>query len=113
MPRKFLSIKKRKDFLIIRELGATFKSAFLIINYKKNVPEKTNKIFRLGLTVSRKIGNAVKRNYVKRILRSIYIKQSENIPKGYDYEIIPKKIILNCKFNELEQDIKNFIKKIK
>ena len=113
MATRFLSMKKRNDFLNIRNSGQTVKTIFLIINYKRNTSEITKKNFRLGLTVSKKIGNAVKRNYVKRILRSLYIKQSMNIPKEFDYEVIPKKNIINCKFKELEQDLKNSINRIK
>lgn len=45
-------------------------------------------VTRVGLTVSRKVGNAVVRNRVKRRLRETIRRQSELIPLGYDVVII-------------------------
>jgi ribonuclease P protein component len=43
---------------------------------------------RVGLTVSRKVGNAVVRNRVKRRLREAIRRQAEIIPSGFDVVII-------------------------
>ena len=84
----FENLKKRSDFLSIRKTNISFYSKFLIINLKSN---KFTDSFRLGLTVSKKQGGAVERNYIKRVLRAIFVKNCSNVPKNFDYEIIPKK----------------------
>jgi len=48
-------------------------------------------ITRLGLTVSRKTGNAVKRNRVKRLIREFFRLNDTYFPQGYDIVITAKK----------------------
>ena len=54
----------------------------------------------LGITVSKKIGKAVTRNYLKRIVRSIIRNNINLIPKGILFEVIPKKgaekVLITC-----------------
>jgi ribonuclease P protein component len=45
---------------------------------------------RLGLSVSRKYGNAVKRNRWKRLLREAYRFSRERLPSGIDLVVIPR-----------------------
>lgn len=47
-------------------------------------------ISRLGLAVSKKIGNAVVRNRIKRLLRECFRLYPEYIPKSVDIVIVPK-----------------------
>ena len=105
----FKNLKKRSDFLSIRRTNKSTYSKFLIINLKRN--ENINS-FRLGLTVSKKQGCAVKRNYIKRLLRAVFIKHCSTIPKNFDYEIIPKKNFGECTFVSLEEDLLKALREI-
>ena len=105
----FENLKKRSDFLSVRKTNISIYSKFLIINLKSN---KYTDRFRLGLTVSKKQGGAVKRNYIKRILRAIFVKKYSKIPKNFDYEIIPKKNFNECTFTSLEEDLLKILRKI-
>ena len=105
----FENLKKRSDFLSVRKANISIYSKFLIINLKSN---KYTYNFRLGLTVSKKQGGAVKRNYIKRVLRAIFIKNCFNVPKNFDYEIIPKKNFNECTFSSLEEDLLKILRKI-
>ncbi|SHN49361.1 ribonuclease P protein component [Desulfovibrio litoralis DSM 11393] len=62
--------------------------------------------WRLGLAVGRKIGSAVKRNRVKRVLREFFRLNQYDIPNGFDYVVIPKKHLhaklINLKMVETE-----------
>ena len=67
---------------------------------------------KFGLTVSKKIGGAVTRNHVKRIIRTIVRNNLTSIPKGLNFEIIPKKFFKTT-FILLEEDFIHLISKMK
>ena len=85
--KRILSLKKRSDFLFVRKYGESIRSKHFIVNYLIPLEPKVE----MGITVSRKIGNAVKRNYIKRVIRSIIRNNSNKIPNNLIFEIIPKK----------------------
>lgn len=46
---------------------------------------------RLGVSVSTKHGNAVRRNRIKRVLRAAFRQARESLPSGVDYVFVPRK----------------------
>ena len=106
LPDKSNRLKKRSEFISLRNKCITLHGKLVIINIDNNANSK-----KFGLTVSKKIGNAVKRNYLKRIFRSIIRKNWKCIKESISFEIIPKKKILNHSFTEIEKDIKQILNK--
>jgi ribonuclease P protein component len=45
---------------------------------------------RLGITVTRKFGNAVARNRAKRVVRDVFRRSPDQLPAGIDVVVIPK-----------------------
>ena len=70
---------------------------------------------RLGITVSKKVGNAVVRNRVRRIIRAAYVdlEKKENL-RGLDIVVVAKHPCSQVKkqnvYRELEKNI-NFLRK--
>lgn len=86
------SIKRNIDFKRMY-YNSKFKIGILTVIYlKKNKTKKSN----LGITVSKKVGNAVVRNRVRRIILAAYKKMEEEEDfKGFNIVIVARK---NCCF---------------
>ena len=73
-------IKRRNDFINIFENGQIVKSKFYICRYLKNSLDYS----RIGIIISKKKCNSVKRNYEKRILREFFRQNKDKFIKNYD-----------------------------
>ena len=106
-------LKKRKDFTHLSQYGQKFickSMVLLIIQHDSN----SRKLF--GITVSKKVGSAVKRNYVKRKLREVIKIAVQNFDQqGFKCVIIARRQILDLSFSEIKRDLeyclKNLLKK--
>ena len=101
-------LRKRSEFLDLRKNCSTFHGIAIISNYK----ESNNKISKIGLTVTKKIGSAVIRSKIKRILRAVIQKNKKFFVTPIRLEIIAKKEFLKFKFEVIEKDLKDVLKKI-
>ena len=90
-------IRKRQDYLRIYEQGARrYSQRFTIITCRN-----PSGIRRLGTTVSKKAGNAVQRNRIKRLLREFFRLNKSRLPAAQDIVIIAKKGILPLTYNDV------------
>jgi ribonuclease P protein component len=97
----FCSLTKRGDFKKVFELGSKFPSKFIIIYALPN-----GLLYcRLGLSVSRKIGDAVVRNRIKRRLREIFRKQLTGRPLQYDFVVVARSASAEAEFDDLQLSI--------
>ena len=104
MNKKYI-IQKSNEFKIIMDLRNIIKNQYFIIYMKVN----NLKYNRYGISVSKKIGNAVVRNKIKRQLKEILRKNILNNTK--DYVIIVRKEILDLNFIDMEYNLKQLIEK--
>ena len=94
-------VKKEKEIINILKNGQRIKSNCYTVCFKENELSFS----RLGVSVSKKVGNSVTRNYCKRVVREVFRKSKPYIKKGYDFFVIVKNVPENTKvlFNELEK----------
>ena len=109
------NINKRRDYVNISKNGKKLTTNNFIIQYKKSQlmgvnldEEKVN----IGIVASKKVGNAVERNYVKRRIRAISKIAVREITICYDFVIIGKKSILKEDFKILKVEIKKAFEEI-
>jgi len=108
--KKINIIKESKDFDDIIHTGKLIKNENYIIYYK----EASNKYYRFGLSVGKKISNkAVIRNKLKRRLKNIIDNNKNNYLNSQDYIIIMKRNCLNLSYNELEDSFIKLMCKLK
>ena len=102
------TIKDRRDFLSAASQGRKFIASTLILQMHKR-PDNHPVIApepRFGFTVTKKMGNSVARNRIKRRLREAVRKVSpKHIQAGYDYVIISRNKCLKCDFTEITRDM--------
>ncbi len=99
--KKYEIIKKNIEFNDIINTGAYFKNKYYYIYYKDNDLD----IPKFGLAVSKKCGNAVERNKLKRQLRFI-IDSNRNIFSNKDYIIMVRKSIRDIDYYKMEEYFK-------
>jgi len=80
-------ILKSEDYTSVRLSGASSYTKHFRVTHMPN----DSSITRLGITVSKKIGNAVKRNRIKRVIREFFRLNKSRFPDGYDIVIAARK----------------------
>lgn len=78
------SLKKNKDFQVVYKQGKSYANKFLIMYVRKNRLEKN----RLGISVSKKVGNSIVRHRLTRLIRESYRLQEDRFQRGLDIVVI-------------------------
>ena len=80
------SLKNNKDFKKVYSKGKSCANKYLVMYILKNDQEKN----RVGISVSKKVGNSVVRHRVKRLIKEAYRLQEEIFHRGLDVVIIAR-----------------------
>ena len=102
---KILRIRKKKDFQAIYSSGKRYFTKNFIIYIKENGLNYP----RLGITVTRKYGKAVKRNRMKRLIREFFRLNKQLFKVGYDYLIVVKKDCNLKNYWEVKEELEGFL----
>lgn len=95
---KITSLNNNKDFRKGYSKGKSFVSPCLVTYIMKN----NLGINRLGVTASKKIGNAVQRNRARRIIKQSYYLLNSNLSSGYDFVFVARVKTTKVKMNQVK-----------
>lgn len=98
---------KRPEYIALKS-GRNVSDRFFILAYQSNALEKS----RLGITVTRKIGGAVIRNRIKRVVREFYRMNRQRIKGNWDINIIAKRAAADAPSDLLFTSLRSLIDRI-
>ena len=104
--KKRFRVKKEKDFSAIFKEGKSFANRKFVIYRLENNEQH----FRVGLSVSKKLGNAVTRNQIKRRIRHILIEHKNQLVENVDFVVIARKGVEILDYAEMEKNLLHVLK---
>ncbi|TCK86791.1 ribonuclease P protein component [Natranaerovirga hydrolytica] len=99
------SLKRNSDFKEVYSYGKSSANKYLVMYVKKNNLCKN----RLGITVSKKVGNSPIRHRVTRLIRESYRLNEKDIKMGYDIVIIARVKSSEVSYNEISSSFINLL----
>lgn len=95
------SLKKNAEFQNVYKSGRSFANKYLVMYVKKN----DLGINRIGISVSKKVGNSVVRHRITRLIRESYRLNEEKFLAGYDLVVIARATAKGKSYQEIESAI--------
>jgi ribonuclease P protein component len=113
MKSKILALSKNDEFKnLLKKKKISNKYATIFFG---NLDDKNNQKLNISFVTKKKIGNAVKRNKIKRRLRNIVNDATKEIPLkfNYSYLVIAKPTMLNNEYTNIKETLFQSFKKIR
>ena len=92
------SLRNNRDFQVVFKTGKSYANKLLVMYVRENGTEKN----RLGISVSKKVGNSVVRHRVKRLIKESYRLQEKVFNSGLDIVIIARNSAAFVDYSEME-----------
>lgn len=107
---KYISLTKRDDFDNVFKCGKSYVGRFVVINFVLTEKEA----IRAGLMVSKKMGNAVRRNRIRRLLKQAFREYAHVLTPGSDVVMLPRSEMKkkSLKYQDICEEIKHIFEKI-
>ena len=97
------SLKKNKDFQSVYRNGKSFANKCLVMYI---IPNELNKN-RLGISVSKKVGNSVVRHHLTRLIRESYRLHEDMFNSGLDIVVIARGTARDVSFHQISSALKH------
>lgn len=92
------SLKKNHQFQFVYKYGKSYANKYLVMYVKENGMEKN----RIGISVSKKVGNSVVRHRVTRLVRESYRLHEAVFNSGLDIVIVARQSAASVGYEEIE-----------
>ncbi|MCG6535763.1 MAG: ribonuclease P protein component [Syntrophales bacterium LBB04] len=100
-------LHSKKEFLTVYQQGTrTYTRYFTLIEHKNHSGCR-----RLGITVSKKVGNAVRRNRIKRLVREFFRLNKMRLPESNDTVLIGKKGMPRLSYQDVCNELESLVSK--
>lgn len=105
--KKSQRVKKNEDFQKVFKKGKSVANRqFVVYSYRKEDQLE----FRIGLSVGKKIGNAVTRNRIKRYIRQAFLEMKDELKNDRDYVIIARHQAAALDFHETKKSLQHVLR---
>lgn len=104
--KNYISLKNKKEFDNVFNKKNSYANKYLVMYITKNNIDNN----RLGIIVSKKVGNSVVRHRITRIIRECYRLNFKNIKIGYDIVIIARESIVDKSYFDVESALIHLLK---
>jgi ribonuclease P protein component len=108
MRRKY-RLRRHSDFQQVRQNGKFYASPIMVLAFLRNELDQS----RFGFVVSKRLGNAVVRNKIKRRMREATRLRLPQIKPGFDLVVIARAPISVAGYREIEETLLYLLKKSK
>ena len=92
------SLKKNRDFQNVYKKGKSYANRYLVMYVLENDTDRN----RLGISVSKKVGNSVIRHHLTRLIRESYRLHEDVFNSGLDIVVIARSTARDCTYHEIE-----------
>ena len=100
-------LRRKDDFNSIYRKGRSIGERYVVLFYRKNDLSYN----RTAFLASKKVGNSVKRNRAKRLMKESYRSLSNKLPDGYDFIIIARNTICGKGLADVEKSLYSAFKR--
>ena len=105
--RKSYRVKKEKEFQKVFVSGKSSANRNFVVYV---LPKENQRHFRVGISVGKKVGNAVQRNAVKRKIRASLQELEEKLSPDVDFIIIARPSVALLSFQEVCSNLQHVLK---
>ena len=107
-------LRKNTEFRVVYRKGKSYANNLLVLyvlKNKRNLDENNIPYNKVGISVSKKVGNSVVRSRSKRLIYESYRLNKENMMPGHDFIFIARNAINEKKYSDVESAMINLFKK--
>ncbi len=108
---KYERIKTNVEFKRVYQEGRSYRDKYFVIYVRTVLKEDSQPYIRIGLTISKKVGNAIVRNRLKRLVRETYRLNKNRLTKGVEIVLVAFPQAANLDYMKVKESIMGLFRK--